>query len=49
MSLEKLLKLYAGRLSQYEFKTAATRRSILGIFKNTWRHGLAVPVCEMDG
>jgi hypothetical protein len=48
MSLEKLLELYAGRLSQYEFKTAATRRSILGIFKKTWRHGLAVPVPEIS-
>lgn len=44
MSLEELLRLYETNLDQYEPKTAATRRSILKIFKNTFSLGLATPV-----
>jgi integrase len=48
MNLEELLRLYEGRLSQYETKTAATRHSILKIFKKTWGYGLAIPVREIS-
>ncbi len=40
MTFEELLKQYDDSLSRYASKTAATRRSILKIFKETWKHGL---------
>jgi integrase len=42
--LSELLRLYDEKLSQYAPKTMATRRSILKIFKATWKLGLDVPV-----
>ena len=44
MTLEELLRLHAERLSQYSPKTIATRQSIFKIFKETWPHGLNIPV-----
>jgi integrase len=40
MTLEELLKKYDESLGRYALKTAATRRSILKIFKETWTLGL---------
>lgn len=40
MTLEALLKKYDESLGRYASKTAATRRSILKIFKETWTLGL---------
>lgn len=40
MTLEELLKQYDESLNRYAAKTAATRRSILKIFKETWTLGL---------
>jgi integrase len=44
MMIEELLRLYEERLGQYAPKTIATRHSILKIFKETWPHGLNIPV-----
>src|SRR6185369_11847244 len=44
MTLEELLRLYEERLSQYAPKTIATRQSIFKIFKQSWSHGLDIPV-----
>ena len=44
MTLEELLRLYDEALSRYAPKTAATRRSILKIFKETWELGLDLPL-----
>jgi len=44
MTLEELLRLYEQRLEQYAPKTIATRRSIFKIFKQSWPHGLNIPV-----
>ena len=44
MTLEELLRLYEERLGQYAPKTIATRRSILKTFKETWLHGVNIPV-----
>ena len=40
MTLEELLRLYDEGLTRHASKTAATRRSILKIFKETWKLGL---------
>jgi hypothetical protein len=42
MTLEELLKKYDESLGRYASKTAATRRSILKIFKETWTLGLGL-------
>jgi hypothetical protein len=44
MTLEELLRLYKERLGQYAPKTIATRQSIFKIFKQSWSHGLDIPV-----
>jgi integrase len=44
MTLEELLRLYEERLCQYAPKTIATRQSILKIFKQSWPHGLDIPI-----
>ena len=44
MTLEELLRLYEERLAQYAPKTIATRQSIFKIFKQSWPHGLNIPV-----
>ena len=44
MTLEELLRLYDDGLTRYAPKTAATRRSILKIFKETWELGLDIPL-----
>ena len=44
MTLEELLRLYEERLGQYAPKTIATRQSIFKIFKQSWPHGLNIPV-----
>ena len=44
LTLEELLKQYDESLNRYAAKTAATRRSILKIFKETWKHGLDLPL-----
>ena len=44
MTLEELLRLYDEGLTRYASKTAATRRSILKIFKETWELGLDLPL-----
>ena len=44
MTLEELLRLYDEALGRYAPKTTATRRSILKIFKETWEHGLDLPL-----
>jgi hypothetical protein len=48
MTLEELLRLYEERLGQYAPKTIATRLSIRKIFKETWPHGLNVPVHSVN-
>jgi hypothetical protein len=49
MSLEKLLEpTREGFPNTNSRRRPATRHSILGISKNTWRHGLAVPVPEIS-
>jgi hypothetical protein len=44
MTLEELLRLYDEGLTRYASKTAATRRSILKIFKETCEPGLDLPL-----
>jgi site-specific recombinase XerD len=44
MSLEELLRLYQESLGRYAPKTIATRPSILKNFKQSWPHGLDIPV-----
>jgi len=44
MTLEELLRLYDEALARYAPKTAATRRSILKIFKETWELGLDMTI-----
>jgi hypothetical protein len=44
MTLEELLRLYDEARGRYAPKTAATRRSILKIYKETWAHGLDLPL-----
>jgi len=46
--LSEMLRLYDERISQFAPKTAATRRSILKIFKATWKHGLEIPVRDIN-
>ena len=47
MLLDDLLKLYEARLPQYAPATGRTRASILKVFRNTWTHGLSVPIREI--
>ena len=47
MLLSQLLTLYESRLPQYAPATGRTRASILKIFKETWIHGLDVPIGEI--
>ena len=44
MNLAELLSLYEASLVGFASRTQATRKSILRIFKDTWQHGLALPV-----
>ena len=44
ITLGELLELYDEKVGQYAPKTAATRRSILKIFKATWAQGLEIAV-----
>lgn len=44
LTLAELLRQYEEKIAQYAAKTTATRRSILKIFKDTWPHGLEVPI-----
>jgi hypothetical protein len=44
----ELLRLYEEKLGQYAPKTVAIRRSILKIFKATWKLGLDVPVKKIS-
>jgi hypothetical protein len=44
MTLDELLRFHEETLAQYTPKTTATRQSILKIFKETWEHGLDLPV-----
>jgi len=46
--LSELLRLYEERLDQYAPKTVATRKSILKIFKETWKFGFDVPVKKIS-
>lgn len=48
MSLSGLLDLYREKITQYAPKTIATRKSILKIFKETWKHGLELPVKDIN-
>jgi integrase len=48
MTLEELLRLYEERLAQYAPKTIATRQSIFKSFKQTWPHGLNIPVHSVN-
>ncbi len=44
MTLEELVRLYEERLSRYAPKTIYSRRCISKIFKQSWPHGLNIPV-----
>jgi integrase len=48
MPLSELLRLYDEHLAQYAPKTVATRHSIAKCFKETWPHGLALGVQEIN-
>jgi integrase len=48
MTLEELTRLYDEHLSQFAPKTAATRRSILKCFKETWPGGLLAPIQSVN-
>ena len=46
MILAELLAMFEERLGQYDVRTRANKRSILGAFQTTWKHGLDMPASE---
>ena len=47
MILAELLAMFEERLGQYDVRTRANKRSILGAFQTTWKHGLDMPVRDI--